>query len=187
MVGAEPPQALLEFVGDRLARRDSGAPACRPDRRSGCPCRCARPARIWSPAPPCRGGRRSPCRRSPRTGPCRRRARCRSGVTPASIEAWIAATDAASSVPPHIQPPIAQVPRPTATAECRTCRSGASAFHRDILKSFYRLQHVPARLPRRAPAYRDGCVRRARLRSAAPFRAPPRRRSCVGISPSSSG
>ena len=36
--------------------------------------------------------------------------------TPASIDARIAATDAASSVPPHIQPPIAQVPRPTAEA-----------------------------------------------------------------------
>ena len=37
-------------------------------------------------------------------------------VTPSSIEAWIAATEASSSVPPHIQPPIAHVPRPTADA-----------------------------------------------------------------------
>ena len=37
-------------------------------------------------------------------------------VTPASIDARMAAIDAASSVPPHIHPPIAQVPRPIAEA-----------------------------------------------------------------------
>ena len=80
MVGAEPPQALLQFVDDRLRGRDSDGPACRPGRRSGCPCPCARPARTWSPARPRRAARRSPCRRSPPTGPCHRRAPCRSAT-----------------------------------------------------------------------------------------------------------
>ncbi len=34
-------------------------------------------------------------------------------VMPWSTAAWIVPTDSASSVPPHIQPPIAQVPRAT--------------------------------------------------------------------------
>jgi hypothetical protein len=34
-------------------------------------------------------------------------------VMPRSIAAWIVAIDCCSSVPPHIHPPIAQVPRAT--------------------------------------------------------------------------
>ena len=35
-------------------------------------------------------------------------------VTPASSEAWIACVAPALSTPPHIHPPMAQVPRPMA-------------------------------------------------------------------------
>ena len=93
-----------------VAARGSGAPACRPDRRSGCPCRCARPARTSSPAPPRRAARRWPCRRSPPTGPCHRRAPCRS------------ATRRRRSTPGSPRPTRPRRCRPTSSRRWPRCR-----------------------------------------------------------------
>ena len=115
MVGAEAVQARLQLVRDRTARRDSDAPACRPGRRSGCRsavCQ-TRPHFVASTT-----SSRRPAMRLADDLLCPAeavgRARCRSASRLRRAMRGSPSTDASSSVPPHIQPPIAQVPRPTA-------------------------------------------------------------------------
>ena len=65
---------------------------------------------------------------------------------PSSIEAWIAAIDRLSSVPPHIQPPIAQVPSPTAEASMPDEPISRSSISCDILQSLHGFEHGSGRL-----------------------------------------
>src|SRR6516162_2879041 len=72
---------------------------------------------------------------------------------PRSTAAWIVVIDPSSSVPPHIQPPIAQVPRPT--RETLSEVSGIVANSMSCLLSPLSLQQL--RIDRQCPDPLAGC------------------------------